>query len=344
MASLLLIWLQFLVCAVSIGAAGYQLSRYGDVIAHRTGLSGGWIGMALLATATSLPELVTGITSVTVANAPNLALGNALGSCNLNLFFLVVVDFLSRREPLWHRASQGHVLAAGFGVVMLGFVMVSLLVSHMAYPGDSRLPAFLANLGFSLATPVVFLLYLVAMRTVFSYERAHPPAQPLVTDGALPTLRLAVQRFAMAALVVLLAGLWLPFVALELATVMGWTRSFVGSMFVAMATTLPELAVTLSALRIGAVDMAIGNLLGSNLFNVAIIAVDDLFYRQGSLLSDSSLVHAVTAGSAIVMTGLAMIGLFFRPGSRVLRAVGWVSLGLLAIYLLNSYVLYLYGD
>lgn len=344
MTSPILIWLQFLFCAAFIGVAGYQLSRYGDVISHRTGLSGGWIGMALLATATSLPELVTGIASVTVANAPNLALGNALGSCVLNLFFLVLVDFLSRREPLWHRASQGHVLAAGFGVVMLGFMMVSLLVSHMAYPGENPLPAFLANLGFSLATPVVFVLYLVAMRTVFSYERSHSVPVPLEPEETRPSLRLAIWRFAAAALVVLLAASWLPFVALELATAMGWTRSFVGSMFVALVTTLPELAVTLSALRIGAVDMAIGNLLGSNLFNVAIIAIDDLFYRQGSLLSDGSLVHAVTAGSAIVMTGLAMIGLFFRPRSRVLRAVGWVSLGLLAVYLLNTYVLYLYGD
>jgi cation:H+ antiporter len=324
MASLTLIWLQFAVCAVLIGLAGFQLSRYGDVIAHRTGLSGGWIGMALLATATSLPELVTGITSVTVADAPNLALGNALGSCN--------------------RASQGHVLAAGFGVVMLGFVMVSLLVSHLSYPGQSPTPAFLANLGFSLATPVVFLLYMVAMRTVFSYERAHATPAPLVPDDTRPDLRQAVQRFVLAAAVVFLAGLWLPFVALDLAIAMGWNRSFVGSMFVALVTTLPELAVTLSALRIGAVDMAIGNLLGSNLFNVAIVAVDDLFYRQGSLLADSSPVHAVTAGSAIIMTGLAMIGLFFRPRSRVLRAVGWVSLGLLAVYLFNTYVLYLHGD
>jgi cation:H+ antiporter len=341
---MVLIWLQFAVCAVLIGLAGYQLSRYGDVIARRTGLSGGWIGMALLATATSLPELVTGVTSVTVAQAPNMALGNALGSCMLNLFFLVVVDFLSRREPLWYRASQGHVLAAAFGVVMLGFTMVSLLVSHMGPAGGDPLPAFLANLGFSLATPVVFLLYLVAMRTVFHYERAHmvPATEPLAAD--LPTLRQAATRFTMAAAVVTAAGIWLPFAAVQLADAMGWSRSFVGSMFVAFVTTLPELAVTLSALRMGAVDMAIGNLLGSNLFNVAIIAVDDLFYRQGSLLADGSPVHAVTAGSAIVMTGLAMIGLFFRPRSRVLRAVGWVSLGLLAIYLLNTYVLYLHGE
>jgi len=339
-----LIWLQFAVCAALIGAAGYQLSRSGDAIARRTGLSGGWIGMALLATATSLPELVTGITSVTIANAPNVALGNALGSCMLNLFFLVVVDFLSRREPLWHRASQGHVLAAAFGVVMLGFTMVSLLVSHLSRGGESPLPSFLAGLGFSLATPVVFVLYLVAMRTVFSYERAHTAAPSDALAADLPSLRQALIRFGLAAAVVMGAGLWLPFAAVELASAMGWTRSFVGSMFVAFVTTLPELAVTLSALRMGAVDMAIGNLLGSNLFNVAIIAVDDMFYRQGSLLADGSPVHAITAGSAIIMTGLAMIGLFFRPRSRVLRAVGWVSLGLLAVYLLNTYVLYLHGD
>jgi len=147
----------------------------------------------------------------------------------------------------------------------------------------------------------------------------------------------------LAASVVVGAGLWLPFVAIKLAAAMGWNNSFVGSLFVALVTTLPEMAVTLSAVRLGALDMAIGNLLGSNLFNITIIAVDDLFYRPGVLLASVSPVHAITAASAITMTGLALVGLFFKPGSRVLRAVGWVSLGLVAMYLLNTYVLYLHG-
>ena len=92
MNTLIEIWLQFLLCAALIGGAGYQLSRYGDAIAQRTGLSGSWIGVALLATVTSLPELATGISSVAVANAPNLAVGDALGSCVVNLVFLVVID------------------------------------------------------------------------------------------------------------------------------------------------------------------------------------------------------------------------------------------------------------
>lgn len=338
------VWLQFTTCAALIGVAGYQLSRYGDAIAQRTGLSGNWIGLALLATVTSLPELATGITSVTIAQAPNLAVGDALGSCVVNLVFLVVIDMFFRQEPVWHRASQGHVLAGAFGVVMLGFTLVSLLMGQVKPAQGTPVTATVTQWGFGLTTPVLLILYLVAMRTVFTYERDHAVATATRADLALPTLRAAILRFALAAGVVAGAGIWLPFVATDLAHAMDWNKSFVGSLFVALATSLPELAVTLSALRMGALDMAIGNLLGSNLFNVLIIAVDDFFYRPGVLLAQVSPVHAVTAGSAITMTGLAMVGLFFRPKGRVLRAVGWVSLGLMGMYLLNTYVLFLHGE
>jgi cation:H+ antiporter len=338
------IWLQFALCAALIGYAGYQLSRYGDAIAQRTGLSGSWIGLALLATVTSLPELATGITSVTVAHAPNLAVGDALGSCVVNLVFLVAIDFFFRKEPVWHRASQGHVLAGAFGVVMLGFTLVSLLISQVKLPHGMAVAATSAQLGFGLTTPVLLGLYLVAMRTVFTYERDHAVPEAAELGTTQPGLRTAIIRFSLAAFVVAGPSIWLPFVATDLANAMAWSKSLVGSPFVALATSLPELAVTLSALRLGALDMAIGNLLGSNPFNVVIIAIDDVFYRPGVLLASVSPVHAVTAGSAITMTGLALVGLFFKPRSRLLRAVSWVSLGLVAMYLLNTYVLYLYGE
>ena len=126
------VWLQFAVCVLLIGTAGYHLAHAGDMIARRTGLSGSWIGLALVATVTSLPELSTGITSVTLADVPNVALGDALGSCVINLAFLIVVDFLHRAEPLYSRASQGHILAAGFGVILLGFIGVSILMGQAA--------------------------------------------------------------------------------------------------------------------------------------------------------------------------------------------------------------------
>lgn len=337
-------WIQFVLCAGVIGIAGYQLSRHGDAIAQRTGMSGSWVGLVLLATITSLPELATGISSVTLAHAPNLAVGDALGSCVVNLMFLVLIDALFRNGQLWHRAAQGHVLAAAFGVLMLGFTLIGLLMGQLKPLAASAATATFTVWGLSLATPVLLALYMVAMRTVFAYEREHAAALPRLADTALPSLQAAVTRFAIAGCAVAGAGVWLPFVATDLARAMGWNNSFVGSLFVALATSLPELAVTLSALRLGALDMAIGNLLGSNLFNVAIIAIDDVFYSPGVLLDNVSPVHAVTAASAITMTGLALVGLFFKPKGRVLRAMSWVSIGLVALYLFNTSVVFLHGE
>ena len=143
--------------------------------------------------------------------------------------------------------------------------------------------------------------------------------------------------------VFLVAGTVLPFAGKALAEAYGWNASFVGTLLVAAATSLPELVVTVAALRIGALDMAIANLLGSNLFDLLVIAIDDLFYLPGPILAHVSPVHAASALSAIVMTGAVMAGFVYRPKSRVLGTIGWASVFLLAVYVLNSYLLFLRG-
>ncbi|KVW93702.1 MAG: sodium:calcium antiporter [Polaromonas sp.] len=329
-----LLALQFLLCAVLIAVAGYVLCQSADRIAKATGLTGGWIGLALLATVTSLPELASGISAVTVIDAPNLAVGNALGACVFNLVFLVVIDALQPHQPIYRHASAAHLLSAAFGVVMLGFVAMSLLL-------PAATPAML-HLG--LYSPVLLALYLLALRSVFAHEqalRSQPDAE--AEPGPAPALGRQWSRFGVAALMVLAAGSWLPSIADQLAQAMGWSRSFVGTLFMALVTTLPEIAVTLSALRLRALDMAIGNLLGSNLFNVTILAIDDIFYTRGPLLADVSPVHAGTAVAAVVMSGLVMIGLVMRPQGRALRFLSWVSVGLLATYLLNAALVFLHG-
>lgn len=332
-----LAWLatQFAVCAALIAWAGFQLSASADRIARAMGLTGGWIGLALLATVTSLPELASGISAVTLVDAPNLAVGNALGACVFNLLFLVVIDALQRRTPIYTQASPAHLLSAAFGVVMLGFVATSLLLAEGA-------PALL-HVGYY--SPALLALYLLALRSVFAHEQALRRLAPEPTPAAEDDMPLAVakRRFALAALVVLAAGMWLPSIADQLAQAMGWNRSFVGTLFMALVTTLPEMAVTLGALRIGALDMALGNLLGSNLFNVVVLSVDDLFYLQRPLLANVSPVHAGTAVAAMVMTGLVMIGLIMRPGGRVLRLLSWISVGLAATYLLNATLVFVHG-
>lgn len=331
-----LAWLliQFTVCAVLIARAGYVLSRSADVLAEAHGWGRGWVGLALLATVTSLPELASGISAVAFVDAPNLAVGNALGACVANLLFLVVVDALQRQQPMYREASATHLLSAAFGVVMLGLVALSLLTG-------TRAPALL-HVG--IYSPMLLALYLLALRGVHGHERQAMAAGTATRSPVLAgQTRDEWRRFGLAALVVLAAGSWLPKVADGLATTLGLSRSFVGTVLMAVVTTLPEMAVTLGALRLGALDLAIGNLLGSNLFNVMILAVDDAFYVRGPLLADAASVHAGTAVTALVMTGLVIIGLVMRPQGRTLRVVSWVSVGLAATYVVNAALVYLGG-
>jgi cation:H+ antiporter len=142
---------------------------------------------------------------------------------------------------------------------------------------------------------------------------------------------------------VLAAGFWLPGVADGLAAQLGWNRSFAGTLLMALLTTLPELAVTLAALRLGQLDMAVGNLLGSSLFNLVVIAVDDLAFRGGPLLAAVSPLHAVSAAVALMMTAMVMIGLILRPAGLLARRLSWIGIALIAAYLANALFMFLHG-
>jgi len=337
MHDLVVIWLSLAACLAVIGVAGVRLSRYGDIIAEKSGMSRGWVGLILLATVTSLPELVTGISAVTVANVPDIAVGDILGSCVFNLLIIVLLDFLYRKESIYTRARQGNVLSAGYGIALIGFVGFNLLLY------DAGTIPSIGHVG--IYTPVILLLYLLAMRSLYRYEQAQVSEYVEDRVELYPdtSLKQAVKGYVIAAVAVVAAGIWLPFIARNLAAVMAWEQSFVGTLFVAAITSAPEVVVTVAALRMGAVDLAIGNLFGSNLFNIAILAIDDLAYLPGPLLADVSLTHATSAFSAMMMSGLAVVGLVLRPTSRVLRSVSWISLMVLVVYLLNTLFLYLYG-
>jgi cation:H+ antiporter len=330
----MLIWLELLLCLAAIGYAGYLLSRYGDIIADKTGMSASWVGLILLSTATSLPELVTGISAVTFASAPDIAVGDVLGSTVFNLAILVLLDALYKRETLYSKAAQGHTLSALLGTLLIAFAGFSLLLDHAGMS-----PA-LGHVG--LYSPFIVLVYLVAMRAVYVYEHRTLSEYTEVSAERYPdvTLRNAIKGYALAAAAVVMAGSWLPFVAKDISDMMGWGQSFVGTLLVAAVTSAPEAAVTISALRIGALDMAIANLLGSNLFDIVILAVDDLFYTKGPLLAHVDASHALTAFTAVMMSALVAVGLTFRPQGRVVLGLTWVSLGLFMLYVLNSWILF----
>lgn len=337
MMATLLPWLKFAICVALIGLAGPALTRNGDIIARLTGLSRSWIGLVLVATATSLPELFTGISAVTAADAPNIAVGDVLGSCVFNLVMLVLLDEFSREEPMYRSIDQGHILTAAFGIILIGSAGAFLLLSRDAFSFD-----FLHVSGY---TPFIIVIYLVAMRAAFVYERrtrARQEREPAKVEGGI-TLRTAALRYAAAASVIVIAGTWLPFVGQELAEVMGWKTTFVGTLLVAGATSVPELVVSLSALKLGAVDMAIGNLLGSNLFDILILAIDDIAYGKGPLLRAVSPAHAITAFAATIMSGIFIVAMLYKPTTRIRGTIGWISMSLLVVYLFSSYAIYLLG-
>jgi cation:H+ antiporter len=332
------VWAEFALLAAAIALAGARLSADGDVIARHSAAGSAWIGVVLLATVTSLPELITGVGSVAIAGLPDIAVGDALGSCVFNLVIIVFVDFLSRGESVYTRARRGHALAGGMGVILIGFTALNILLG-------SRIEG-IAIFGIGYYTPVIILLYLVGIRAVYHYEIAdgdHDRGTIARDKSDQLALAASVRRFALLSVVVVLAGTRLPFAAENVAVRMSWNMTFVGSTFVALTTSLPELVVTLAAVRRGSVDMAAGNIFGSNLFNILILAIDDIFYRPGPLLSHVSSAHAFSALTAMTMTGVAIVGLFYRPRTRTWGAVGWSGLFVVLLYLFNLMVLYLYS-
>lgn len=330
----MLVWLQFAVCTIVIVYGGSRLSHYGDVIAEKTGMGRTWIGVVLMASATSLPELFTGISAVAIFNSPNIAAGDVLGSCMFNLLILAVLDVGRRVAPISTLAHQGQILTASFGVLLLGLATISLLAGQ-SFPALGWIGVY------SLVIPLV---YLAAMRIVFIYERrriaeflSEVKEEARYDNVSKPV---AYRRFAVYAMVIVSAATYLPYVADQLATVTGLGRTFVGSILVALSTSLPEIVVGSAALKMGAVDLAVGNVLGSNLFNLLILAIDDVFFLRGPLLSSVSAAHAVTACAAITMTAITMIALMYRSKKRVLL-FSWDSIGVFLVYILTVLVLYL---
>jgi len=308
--SLLTISSLFLLCALVIVVSGTRLSYYGDVIAERSGLGQAWVGVIAMASVTSLPELVTGV-SAAIIHAPEIAVGDVVGSCLFNLLILGILDLLTP-TPLLNRLRAVHTLCAALGALMLSVVAVAILTA-------ARWPA-LGWIG--LTSPILMGGYLLAIRALFVFERTHDQVKDnnvLADKYAHLSLRGAVIRYAATAVVLVMAAANLPSLAVGFAEATGLAQGFVGTAFVAASTSLPEIVVSFAAMRLGASDMAAANLLGSNLFNVAILAVDDAAYTAGPLLASVSPEHAVTALGAVAMSVIVIAGVLVRPKPLVGR-------------------------
>jgi len=332
-----LIWFYFIVCIAAILFAGTKLAKYGDIIAEKTGLGRVWIGLLLLAFITSLPELTTGISAVALVKIPDLAMGTLLGSCLFNLLILAVLDILHRRVPILTNASRSHIASAGVGILLITVAAVSI------FAGEGFSGISLAWIG--LPSIIIFGLYVVGVRELFRFERKQKSAVPANDSPqyADVSMRKVWIKFALAAAIVVGAGIWLAYIGDGIDQATGWGASFVGSLFLAFTTSVPELALTIAAIRIGAIDMAVADLMGANMINIAKIFILDIFYTPGSLISAVSTSHITTALVAIGMTVVVILGLLFRQKRKTFKFVSWYAVLLIALYIFGAYSLFTMG-
>jgi len=328
------VWLKFVVCLGIILFAGTKLARYGDVIAERTGLGRLWIGLVLLAFITSIPELTTGISAVALVKVPDLAMGTLMGSCIFNLLILAVLDVIHRRTPVLSDARMGHIMSGGAGILLIGFTAITIFVG-VKFSG-------LALGWVSIPSILIIILYLVAVRLMFVFERKRRSALPSDEPrqyGAL-SMRTVWLKFALAAAAVIGAGIWLAYIGDEIDQVTGLGATFVGSLFLAFTTSVPELALTVAAVRLGAVDLAVADVLGANMINIAKIFILDLFYTEGSLIAAVSNSHLMTALVAVVMTSIVIFALLFRRRRKTFVFISWYGVLLIALYAFGAYALF----
>jgi cation:H+ antiporter len=292
--------------------AGTFLSRYADAIAELTGLGRLLVGSVLLAGATSLPELTVDISAVRLG-AVDLAVGDLVGSSLMNLLILALLDLTRHsRGRMLSKQGAAHALSGSVSAALVCLVALGLLTAKAL--GNYEV------LWFQPAVLAVAVAYLFGVRLVYldqkiSQRSALEQGALLHESLAKMTLRKALAGFAVCAVAILLAGPFLAAAADELAEETGLGGTFVGTTLVAFCTSLPELVSSLAAVRLGAHDLAIGNVFGSNAFNMVLLAPLDAVH-SGPLLAAVSANHAITCVAAVLATLVAIMGQLYQSESR----------------------------
>lgn len=334
-----MIWVEFIICAAFIILAGSLLSKYGDVIAEKTGLGRAWIGAILIAGITSLPELASGISAVTWLQAPNLAAGAVMGSCLFNLMLIAMMDLAYQPGRVLAKAQDVHILSGGLGVLLLGLVAMEVLIG----PPLNGIGVF----GIGLVSIVIAGLYAIGGKMIAGLEKERMGEvleKEAKEEGyAHISKRRALFVFLSSAVGVIVLGIWLASIGDRLASTTGLSRNFVGNLFLAVSTSLPEIAASLAAIRLGAIDLAIGNVLGSNLFNVLLLAVYDLADGKANFWSALNNGNGFAAVMAMMMTGVVVISLMYRASPRTPYRFSWDGAALIFMYVGSIVILYFLG-
>lgn len=328
----------FLLAALGIAIAGVRLSKTADRLADKTGLGEAFIGGLFLGAVTSLSGMITSVTAAADGHAA-LAVSNAIGGIAAQTVFLAIADMTYRKAPLEHAsASLQNLLQAALLLLLLGLILFAVL----------QPPATIFWMH-----PVSFLLIGVYLLGAYGIHRSkkQPPWKPVETkqtvldtpekhseDFSLSSL---LWRFFLLSLIVGVCGYVVGKTGADIVQLTGLSEGIVGVFFTAIATSLPELIVSISAVRRGALDLAVGNIIGGNTFDILFLAFSDLAFTGGSLLHHTGPAQLLSLLLALVLTSILLLGFLYRF-RRGVAQIGWMSITLIIVFVLGqSYLVWL---
>ena len=327
-------WIEFFVLVLVIFFTGKNLVKYGDILAEKLNIGRNIIGLIFIASITSLPELITGLSATVYVQSPDLLAGEIFGSCMANLFLLAILDAFVRDQPLTTKVHYGFTLSSSFGIVLITFAGASLIL-------DDIIP----SIGWvSVSSFVIIFVYIIALKLTTDYEKrliaaaAKEVAEELKYEKI--KLREVILKYSINSVFIIIAATFLPDVGYKITETFGLTQTFFGSLFIAITTSLPELAVSIAAVKLDLVQIAVANLLGSNIFNIFIFPITDMFYTKGSIYADMSSVNLLPASFSVLMTGIVIIGLIYKAEKKFFR-LAHESIALILIYIIGIYLIYI---
>ncbi len=244
-----------------------RASHFVNELDKKTKISGALIGGVMLATVTSLPEFITSITSTIVLDEPGLAFGNVFGSNMFNLLILAVVDLIFIKHLFFNKTKTG-VKTNSLIIMMYVIFLLPMLLSRISNLGYGTFDIRI-GIAFSVISLLIILVYILSLKSMNN----ELPQEKLGTSNL--SMKKILISFAVWAFVVVIASYYVTVITNDLSIKLNLSASFSGAIFLGVATSLPELTAVIYLFRVKNYDVALGNILGSNIFNMMIISVVD---------------------------------------------------------------------
>lgn len=334
------LFVEMVLAGMVVILSGSRFTRLASTVADRLNLGGGWVGLVLLATVTSLPELVTGGTATWIGNV-DLAFGNLFGSCSFNITLIVLLNAVMGGGSVLRQVSSSHALTSSFGVLLMAEALLGIVLFQKFSP---------TLVGELVWVAVITVTYIMCMRLTYRHECLNNPT----VSGTAARQRVGSgvwAQIALMALILVVASWWLARIGDVLSTheidMIGRPlgATFVGTVFLAISTSLPEIVTGVTAVRLGKLDLALGNIFGSNMFNIFVIPMLKVVSLTGgdSLLLTTHWVSGmdqVFAGLlAILLTTIAIGGLVYQSQRKLLGRFGFDSILIGVAYVLGMALL-----